>query len=221
MHNLDDKRAVTGVVSGTYDGTLLPLQIIYQGKTTACEPSPDTYPSDFDITHTESHWSNKISKFSFFNNVLKPYVDKKRAEQGYGQETYALIIFDFHKSNLHKELYEYMEKENWCFKLVPERCTDFCQPMDLSVNGAFKRYLRQEWTNWYGQQFMMQLKSGRKVNEVNIDTTLTYLKPIHAQWVIKAFTQMKQNKKLMMRGWELMGLNKSGAKKDGEEKKND
>ena len=145
---MDDKRAVTGTVTGTYTGVLLPLQVIYQGKTTACEPKRGTHPTDWDITHSESHWSNKTTKLSLFNNVLKPYVDRIRSTI-YTPETPALIIFDYHKSNLHDELYCYMQKENWFHRLVPATCTDFCQSMDLSVNGALKRHLRQEWTNWY------------------------------------------------------------------------
>ena len=71
-----------------------------------------------------------------------------------------------------------------CYKLVPARCTDFCQPMDLSVNRILKSHLRKQWTTWYGQQLMLQLKRGVALKDVKVDTTLTYLKPIHAGWVL-------------------------------------
>jgi hypothetical protein len=54
--HMDDKRQMTVLLSITKSGTLLPPQLIYQGKSDACHP---IYPfaDDWDITHTESHWS--------------------------------------------------------------------------------------------------------------------------------------------------------------------
>ena len=153
-----------------------------------------------------------------FKNVLKPYIDEQRKKYG-GKQTKALVIFDYHKSNLHREVYDYMELENWCWKIVPEHCIDHCQPMDLSVNKMFKLYLRQQWTNWYGEQLMMQLKSGKDITKVKVDTTLTFLKPIHAQWVQTAFGKLKDNKTAMKKGWAMMGLNKSKKREHVEEKK--
>ena len=43
--------------SDTMSGDFLPLQIIYQGKTTKSLPSVE-FPSDWDVTYAENHWSN-------------------------------------------------------------------------------------------------------------------------------------------------------------------
>ena len=113
----DDKRAVTGTVVGSYCGDLLLLQVIYQGKTSRCKPEKGTYLSDWDITHSESHWSNEATKLSLFNNVLKQYTDEQRKKYC-GKQTKALFTFDYPKSNLPGEVYDYMELENWCWIIV-------------------------------------------------------------------------------------------------------
>ena len=44
----NDKCQVTATLAGTLSGELLPLQILYQGKTERCHPS-QTFPDGFDI----------------------------------------------------------------------------------------------------------------------------------------------------------------------------
>ena len=54
----DDKREITVLFSISASGTLLPPQVIYQGKTTGCHAKV-TFPADWHITHSDSHWSNE------------------------------------------------------------------------------------------------------------------------------------------------------------------
>ena len=43
------------------NGTFLPPQLIYQGKTPKCLPPLDDVPSDWDVTFTENHWANEMT----------------------------------------------------------------------------------------------------------------------------------------------------------------
>ena len=60
ISHMDDKRQMTVLLSCTKSGNLLPPQLIYQGKTDNCHPQFN-FPADWDITHTESHWSTSDS----------------------------------------------------------------------------------------------------------------------------------------------------------------
>ena len=55
IKHLDDKREITVLLGCAADGSLLPPQIIYTGKTDQCHPKTVTWPTDWDITHTKSH----------------------------------------------------------------------------------------------------------------------------------------------------------------------
>ena len=78
---LGDKRQVTATFAATLDGTFLPMQILYQGKTNRSHPKY-TFPEGFDIFHTPNHWANEETCLWFFENIILPYVKHVRNEMG-------------------------------------------------------------------------------------------------------------------------------------------
>ena len=57
---------------------------------------------------------------------------------------------------------------------VPPNMTHLFHPLDLTVNGAAKSYLKRRFTEWYGSQISKHLDSGKEME-------LSTLKPLHAQ----------------------------------------
>ena len=49
----NDKRLITAVFCGSLVGDFLPIQVIYQGKTTQCHPRYE-FPPEWDITHSQN-----------------------------------------------------------------------------------------------------------------------------------------------------------------------
>lgn len=76
---LDDKREITGVIGISLTGSLLPFQLIYKGLTDKCHPS-FSFPKDWNITHSQNHWSTTETMIQYAKKVLIPYVDKVRKE---------------------------------------------------------------------------------------------------------------------------------------------
>ena len=52
-----DKRQVTRVFCSTMEGEFLPPQILYEGRTERCHPA-NSFPAEWDIWHSDTHWSN-------------------------------------------------------------------------------------------------------------------------------------------------------------------
>ena len=75
----DDKCQITGVYGCSLSGDFLPVQLIYQGKTKKCLPSV-TFPSDWNITFSENHWSNESTMIEYITQLLLPYIDRKKKE---------------------------------------------------------------------------------------------------------------------------------------------
>lgn len=75
---LYDKRQITVLLAAAKDGTLLPPQVIYAGKSDRCLPKGVRFPNDWDVTHTESHWSNEDSMIRYVEKVIVPYVNSIR-----------------------------------------------------------------------------------------------------------------------------------------------
>ena len=64
---VDDKRQITVVLAGALTGELLPLQLIYQGKTEKCLPKVK-FPKDWLISYTPNHWCNEITMEAYVHN---------------------------------------------------------------------------------------------------------------------------------------------------------
>ena len=50
---IDDKRQISTVLACTLNGTFLPIQMIFQGRTDKCHPHV-SFPSDWHIPHTRN-----------------------------------------------------------------------------------------------------------------------------------------------------------------------
>ena len=73
----DDKRQITVLLCCSKSGTLLAPQVIYQGKSERCHPNIK-FPESWNITHSESHWSNEDTMLEFVDKIIIPYVESVR-----------------------------------------------------------------------------------------------------------------------------------------------
>ncbi len=85
---------------------------------------------------------------------------------------------------------------------LPAGCTGELQPMDLSVNGDFKRAMKSCFTKWYAEEV------ARKMNNADqsVDLRLSIVKPIHARWLIECLDTLAKDKEMTRQGWRLAGL---------------
>ena len=65
IKGVDDKRQITATFAVSCTGEVLPIQLIYAGKTEQSLPKY-SFPPSFSVTFTENHWSNKIGKLLNF-----------------------------------------------------------------------------------------------------------------------------------------------------------
>ena len=70
------------------------IQLVYQGKTTKCLPSFD-FPPSWDITFSDNHWSNEQTMLSYFEIVIFPYLQMKKAELQLKPDHPALLLYNF------------------------------------------------------------------------------------------------------------------------------
>lgn len=80
----EDKRGCTVLITTCGDGSVLPMQMIFGGKTEASLPKTDSLPKaradGHDFTVSESHWCTVQTLKRWVQKVLYPaYVDRCRA----------------------------------------------------------------------------------------------------------------------------------------------
>ena len=87
---------------------------------------------------------------------------------------------------------------------VPANMTRLLQPLDLSVNGAAKAYMKKRFTEWYSRCIIQELDSGKGVDNIDIQLKMSVLKPLHANWIndlYNYFTAPK-GKEIIASGWK-------------------
>ena len=208
---LDDKRQITALLSVTMSGQMLPVQLIYAGKTDRCHPSID-FPAKWDITHTESHWSTAESMLRYVDNVITPYVKEQRTSLELDDKQKAIAIFDVYKAHRNEQLLQKLANADIVPIFVPAACTDELQPLDLSVNYTFKNELKTEFHVWYSNEIANQLSAiedetgEADLSKVNVNLRTSNLKPLHARWIVNAADRIAQQPELIISGFKKAGL---------------
>ena len=203
LAGLNDKRQITAVFCATLAGEFLPVQLIYQGKTTASLPR-FAFPDDWDITFTPNHWSNEDKTKEYINNIIIPYIQRKRKELKLSPSHPALAIYDEFKGQLTPGIFSLLEANQVFVVKVPPNCTDRLQPMDLSVNKAVKEFLRKKFQNWYSSEMESLCRTNGGFTPV--DLRMSKLKPLGADWLVKAHQYLQNNTSLAKNGFRAAGI---------------
>ena len=82
--------------------------------------------------------------------------------------------------------------------------TQLFQPLELTVNGAVKAYMKRRFTEWYSKCIAVQLDEGKEIEDVDVQLKLSVLKPIHANWIVDLFNYFTSEKgrEIISNGWK-------------------
>ena len=199
----DDKRQITAVFGCSMAGDFLPVQLLYQGKTTRSLPHFQ-FPEDWHVMSTPNHWANEDTTKLYIEKIIFPYLRKKREELRLSSEHPALLLFDNFKAQCTETILKYLDSNNINVVLVPPNCTDQLQPLDLSVNRSAKEFLRNEFQEWYAQQVCAQLQG--KVDKKPVDLRLSIVKPLGAKWMVNFYNYIQTKPDVVKNGFREAGI---------------
>ncbi len=198
-----DKRQITAVFGGSLSGDFLPVQLIYQGKTSKSIPSV-TFPAKWHVTVTPNHWSNENTMVAYIQAVLIPYIVEKRKALNLPEDHPALVIFDEFTGQTTDVVLKLLGRNNILYVIVPPNCTDRLQPLDVSVNKAAKEFLRSQFQTWYADKVADQMEGGKSFTPV--DLKLSIVKPVGAKWLIKLYDYFKTKPEIIINGFKGAGI---------------
>ena len=189
IKGVTDKRAITLNFVVTLANDFLPMQVIcmYSGKTQASQPRDFKFPSGFCVTQNPKHWSNESETLKLIDEIISPYVTKKREELKLATDQKALLVWDVFRGQMTDKVKERLTELNIECVYVPANMTHFFQPLDLTVNGCAKQRMRKQFVTYYSSAVKQQLDSGKQLEDIEVDFRLSVLRPLHAKWLVELF----------------------------------
>ena len=161
------------------------MQIIYEGKTDRSQPRGVVFPKGFHVTQNEKHWSNETETVNFIEQVIDPYVTDKRKELGLPANQKALLTLVVFEGQTTDHVAQILDSLNIKVVKVPANMTHFFQPLDLTVNGSAKYFMRKKFVTWHAEEIKKQMDAGVPAESIDVNLKLTSLKALHANWLIE------------------------------------
>ena len=72
--------------------------------------------------------------------------------------------------------------------------THLLQPLDLTLNGHCKSFIKGMFAEWYRKQVEEVLPHGKEVEDIEIKFYLTVIKPLHDKWLMQFYNHITSEK---------------------------
>ena len=144
------KESITVTFGITYSGKFLPMQLIYKGKTQRSFLYVN-FPSSFSLSASSKHFSSTQESLKLLDEIIMPYVEKEREALDLDKNQSALLIMDVFSGQVTKPVIDKMTENNIKLVKVPANMTRYFQPLDLTIIGAGKAYMKNCFTEWYSR----------------------------------------------------------------------
>ena len=122
------------------------MQLIYGGKTQRSLPRVK-FGNSFSLSANEDHFNNHMQEsLKLIYEIITFYVEKERERIDLGEEQQALSIIDVFSGQMTDPAIEKLKESNIKLTMVPANMTNLFQPLDLTVNGSAKAFLKKKFT---------------------------------------------------------------------------
>ena len=144
----NDKRIITGTFTITFSGKFLPIEPIYGEKTTQSIPKAAS-SKNFSLNFNLSHYSNSEESLKFLKEIAILHVDNERCQLKFPKEQKTLMVMDVITGQMTEDVLKQYQDDNILIVNVPRNMTKHYQPLDLTVNGYCKTFLKRKFTQLY------------------------------------------------------------------------
>ncbi|CAI7891540.1 unnamed protein product [Closterium sp. NIES-53] len=138
-----EKERVTVMLAVTARGLKLPPYVIFKCKTIPKVP----IPAGVVVRAQEKGWMDEGLVQDWITQVLVPFLKPIRERAGRRRE--ALVVLDSYRSHLTEAIGQTMRMFRLTRAVIPGGCTPLLQPLDVSVNRAFKAGTRHCYGTWF------------------------------------------------------------------------
>lgn len=191
---LDDKRAVTLVVSIANNGDLLPFQVVYKGVLDTSKPSPQTPKHKecmdagmkFEVSGNDKYWSTEDTMKRLVETIVSPYFDRQRQKLGLPPEQKAIWFIDCWSVHRSRKFRKYMRKRhpNIILLYVPGGCTGLFQPCDVAFQRLLKHCLKKSFHRDMVEEILGQIDEGK--TKIQLQRGIARVRDMSVRWLWEA-----------------------------------
>ncbi|KIO20705.1 hypothetical protein M407DRAFT_81310 [Tulasnella calospora MUT 4182] len=119
----EEKRQFTAMVASSASGLMLPIQCIWSGKTALSLPWKNVCAESESrgnrwVPGGDSHWSSLETMKQWVLDVLIPYIERVKREEGLPEDAMALLIIDCWSVHRSEAFLDWMKKEHKRIRIV-------------------------------------------------------------------------------------------------------
>ena len=125
------------------------------------------------------HFSNTQVSMKLLDEIIIPYVEKKKNMFNLGEKLPVLLLIDVFSGQMTQPVIDKMAENYIKLVKVPANITQIFQPLDFTENGSAKEFMKNHFTKWYSRCIVQELDNGKDVASINIQLKMPM--PLHAQ----------------------------------------
>jgi hypothetical protein len=201
----EDKRQITACVAASLRGDLLPLQLIFQGKTPRCLPAttPASTAARIDLTYSNNHWSTQQTMQDWIANVLLPHSERMIETHSLDSDAHILLLLDCWSVHKSAEFRTWLQMTHPRIHLVfvPANCTSKLQLADVALQRPFKSCITQSFNEWATATIAAQIRTG-EITGIASQMSMATIKPLVLEWCVSSWRGLRERKQLILDGWE-------------------
>jgi hypothetical protein len=191
-------------IASSLDGGLLPLQLIFQGKTDRVLP-PRTAASiavRVDLTMSDNHWSSQLTMQRYIAEVIMPHAERSIRLHQLDADAKIILVLDAWAVHRSAEFRAFLRAKHPRIHLVfvPANCTSKLQVADVALQRPFKHGISTRFNQWAAEQVAEQIEAG-DITGVADQLKMGVLKPLVLQWCVESWSDLCERKQLIIDGW--------------------
>ena len=105
-----------------------------------------SFPIGLSLSAHPKHYSNTAEFIKLIKEIIIPYIEKERISLKLPETQPALLIMDVFRGQITKDVLTVLKDNNIFLVRVLANMTHIFLPVDLTVNGTFKTFMRKKFS---------------------------------------------------------------------------